>query len=94
MLLLAKSVDGLLQLCLCCSLLLDLLLYDLISLHDRPSSGHVLMYELKAFILLVKVCQLIFYYGFDFILRVLMLIFLSFSFSVWVLVVVLLLLRR
>jgi hypothetical protein len=39
------------------------------------------------------VCQLIFDDGFDLILRVLMLIFLSFGLLVWILVVVLLLLR-
>jgi hypothetical protein len=78
-----KSIYGLLQLCLCCSLLLDLLLHDLSSLHD-------LTREPKAFILLVKACQLIFYDGIDVILRVLMMIFLGFDFSVRVLVVVLL----
>jgi hypothetical protein len=46
-LLLTKSIDGLLQLCLCCSLLLDLLLHSLSSLHGRTSSGHVLLHEPK-----------------------------------------------
>jgi hypothetical protein len=45
----------LLQLCLCCPLLFNLLLYNLSSLHDCPSSGHVLFHEPKAFIFLVKV---------------------------------------
>jgi hypothetical protein len=83
-----------LKLCLSCPLLLDLLLHDLSSLHNRPSSGHVLLHELKVSIFLVIVCQLIFYDGFNFILRVLMMIFLSFSFFVRVLVVVLSLLQR
>jgi hypothetical protein len=91
-LLVMKSIYGLLQLCLCCSLLLDLLLCDLSSLHDRPLFGHVLLHEPKVFVLLAKACQLIFYDDFDFILRVLLLIFLGFGFSVQVLVVVLLLL--
>jgi hypothetical protein len=52
----------------------------------------VLLHEPKVFVLLAKACQLIFYDGFDFILRVLLLIFLGFGFSVQVLVVVLLLL--
>jgi hypothetical protein len=73
--------------------LFDLLLHDLSSLHDRPSSGHVLLHEPKAFILLAKACQLVFYDDFNLILKVLMLIILSFGFSVWVLIVVLLLLR-
>jgi hypothetical protein len=94
MLLLAESIDGLLQLCLRCSLLLDLLLHDLGSLHYRPSSVHVLLHEPKVFILLMKVCQLIFNNGFDFILRVLVLIFLGFGFFVWVLIVLLLLLLQ
>jgi hypothetical protein len=45
---------------------------------------------MKAFIFLVKVCQLIFNNSFNFILRILMLILLGFSLSVCVLVVVLL----
>jgi hypothetical protein len=52
----------------------------------------VLLHEPKAFIFLAKVCQLVFYDGFDFTLRVLMLIFVSFVFSVWIFVVVLFLL--
>jgi hypothetical protein len=51
------------------------------------------LHELKAFIFLLKACQLIFYNGFDFLLRVLVLIILSFGFSVWVLIVVWLLMR-
>jgi hypothetical protein len=53
----------------------------------------VLLHEPKAFILLAKACQLVFYDDFNLILKVLMLIILSFGFSVWVLIVVLLLLR-
>jgi hypothetical protein len=77
----------------CFALLLNLLLHDLSSLHNRSSSDHVLQQESKALILLAKVCQLIFYDGIDFILKVVMLILLSFSFSVLVMVVVLLLQR-
>jgi hypothetical protein len=91
-LLLVKSFYGLLQLCLHCSLLLHLLLHDLS--HDCPSFGHVLLHEPKALVFLVKACQLVLDDGFDFILKVLMLIFLSFGFSVWVLVVLLLLLLQ
>jgi hypothetical protein len=86
--LLVKGIYSLLQLYLPCSFLLDLLLYDLSSLHHRPSSGHVLLHELEAFIFLVKACQLVFYDDFDFLLRVLVLIILSFDFSMWVLIVV------
>jgi hypothetical protein len=71
------------------SLLLNLRLYDLSSLHDRPSFGHVLLHEPKALIFLAKVCQLVLNDGFNFILRVLMLIFLNFDFLVWVLIVLL-----
>jgi hypothetical protein len=74
----------------CIALLLDLLLCDLSCLHDHPFFGHVLLHKPKAFILLAKACQLIFYDSFHFILRVLVLIFLGFGFSVLVLVVVLL----
>jgi hypothetical protein len=90
-LLLAKSFYVLLQLCLRCSLLLDLLLHDLSSLHDCPLSGHVLLHRPKAFVFLAKVHQLIFNNCFNFILRILMLIFLSFGLLVWVLVMMLLL---
>jgi hypothetical protein len=69
-LLLEKSINGLLQLCLHCSLFLDLLLHRLSSLHDCPSSGHVLLQEPKVFILLVKECQLVLYDGFDSILSI------------------------
>jgi hypothetical protein len=93
LLLLAKSVYSLLQLYLPCSFLLDLLLHDLSSLNHNHLSGHVPLHELKAFIFLLKACQLIFYNGFDFLLRVLVLIILSFGFSVWVLIVVWLLMR-
>jgi hypothetical protein len=67
--------------------LLDLLLHDLRSLYDHPSFVHVLLHEPKALVFLAKVCQFVLDDGFDFILKVLMLIFLSFSFSVWVLIV-------
>jgi hypothetical protein len=70
MLLLAKGFDG---------LLLNLLLHDLCSLLDRPSSGHVLPYLVKAFILLVKARQLIFNNSFDFFLGILLLTPLSFT---------------
>jgi hypothetical protein len=66
MLLLAKSFYGLLQVDLHCSFLLNLLLHDLSSLHDCPSSGHVLLYQVKTFIFLVKACQLVFDDSFDF----------------------------
>jgi hypothetical protein len=88
------NIDGLQQLYLHCSLLLDLLLHDLSSLHDCPSSGHVLLHEPKVFILLTKACQLVFYDGFNFILGDLVLIFLGFSFLVRDLIVVLLPLQR
>jgi hypothetical protein len=70
-----------------------LLLHDLSSLHDNLSSGHILLHDPMVLVLLVKTCHLVLDDGFDFILRVLMLVFLSFGFLVWVLVVVLLLLR-
>jgi hypothetical protein len=73
--LLAKSIDGLLQLYLCCSLFLDLLLHELSSLHNRPSSSRLLLYKSKAFILFMKARQLVFYGCFNFILGVLILIF-------------------
>jgi hypothetical protein len=94
MLLVAKSFYGLLQLCLRCSFLLDLLPHDLSSLHDHPSCGHVFLHKPKAFIFLAEARQLIFNDSFNFILKILMLILLGFDLSVWVLVVVLLLLRR
>jgi hypothetical protein len=54
----------------------------------------VLFHELKALIFLMKVNWLVLDDGFNFILRVLMLILFSFGFLVWLLVVLLLLLRR
>jgi hypothetical protein len=54
----------------------------------------VLFHEPKALIFLMKVNWLVLDDGFNFILRVLMLILFSFGFLVWLLVVLLLLLRR
>jgi hypothetical protein len=68
MLLSAKSFDGMLQLNLCCSLFLNLLLHDLSSLHEHLSSGHVLQHKPKALVLLVKTCHLVLDDDFDFIL--------------------------
>jgi hypothetical protein len=60
-----------LQLSLCCSFLLDLLVYDLSSFHDYLSPDHIFLYLPKAFILLVKVYQLVFNDGFAFLLGIL-----------------------
>jgi hypothetical protein len=82
MLLLEKGFYCLPQLCLGCSFLFDLLLHDLRSPSNCPSSGHVLLHETKALILLAKARQLIFNDCFDFFLRVLLLILLGFNASV------------
>jgi hypothetical protein len=55
----ARGFYSLMQLGLCCSLLLNLLLHDLSSFHNRLSSDHLLLYQAKAFILLVKALQLV-----------------------------------
>jgi hypothetical protein len=87
LLLLVKGVYSLLQLCLPCSFLLDLLLHDMGSLHHCPSYGHVFFHEPEALIFLAKMCQLIFYDSFDFLLRILVLVISSFDFWLWDLVV-------
>jgi hypothetical protein len=76
MLLLVKGFYCSLQLCLG-SFLFDLLLLDLRSPGNCPLSGHVLLHELKAFILLAKTRELIFNDRFDFFLIVLLLILLG-----------------
>jgi hypothetical protein len=55
------------------------MLHDLRSSPNHPSSGHVLLHEPHALILLEKVCQLIFDDCFDFLLRVLLLVLLDFD---------------
>jgi hypothetical protein len=59
--------------------LFDLLLHDLRSPSNHPSSGHVLLHEPHTLILLAKARQLIFDGYFDFFLRVLVLILLDFN---------------
>jgi hypothetical protein len=92
--LLVKRFYSMLQLNVHCSFLFDLLPHDLSSLHDHLPSSHVLLHEPKALVFLMKAHWLVLDDGFDFILRVLMLILFSFGFLVWLLVVLLLLLRR
>jgi hypothetical protein len=75
MFLLAKGFYDSLHLGLRCSLLLDLLLHDLDSLHNCPSPGHLFLYQSMVFIFLTKACQLIFNDSFDFFLRILLDIF-------------------
>jgi hypothetical protein len=53
----------------------------------------VLLHDSEAFIFLAA-CQLVLYNGFNFLLRVLVMIIFSFGFSVWVLIVLWMLLRR
>jgi hypothetical protein len=71
MLLLTEVFYGSLQLGLRYSLLLDLLLHDLGSLHDFPSPDHLFLYQSKALIFLAKARQLILNDSFDFLLRIL-----------------------
>jgi hypothetical protein len=78
-LLLAKHFYCVLEFCLGCSFLFDLLLHYLRSPGDCPSLGHMLLHEAKAFILLVKVCQLVFNERFNFNLGILLLVLLGFD---------------
>jgi hypothetical protein len=78
LLLLANDVYGLLQLRLPYAFLLNLQLYDLGSLHCCPSSGHIFLLEPEALVLVLKICQL-YDGGFDFLLRILVLIIAGFS---------------
>jgi hypothetical protein len=87
LLLSAKDIYGLVQLCLPCSFFIDLLLHDLNSLHRCPSFGHMFLLEPEALIFLVKSCELVFYNDFDFLFRILVLVAASFDFVLWVLVV-------
>jgi hypothetical protein len=78
MLLLVKFFYCSLQLSLGCSFLFNLLLHDLNSSHNGPSSGDVLLHEPHALILLAKARQLIFDDCFNFFLGVLLLVLLDF----------------
>jgi hypothetical protein len=80
LLLLTKDVNGLLELRLPCSFLLDLLLHNLGSLHCCPSFGHIFLLEPEALVFMPKVCQLLCYDSFDFLLKILVLIIVGFSF--------------
>jgi hypothetical protein len=75
-----------LQLGLCCSLLFNLLLHYLGSLHDCSSPDHLLLHQAKALIFSVEVCQLFFNNYFNFFLRLLLGVFYGFDLLVWVLV--------
>jgi hypothetical protein len=88
-----KGVYGLLHLCLPCPFFLGLMLYDMGSLHYFPLSGHTLLLEPEALVVLPKVCQLIFYDNFNFLLRILVLIIAGFSFKLQVLIILRWLLR-
>jgi hypothetical protein len=77
---LAKGFNGLLQLGLHHSLLLNLLLHDLSSLHDCPLLGHVLLHGPKALVFLAMAYKLILDDGFNFTLEISMFIFYGFRF--------------
>jgi hypothetical protein len=77
MLLLAKDLYNLLKLCLRCYFLLNLLLHDLSSLYDHPSSSHTFLYQAKTFVFSVKARQFIFNDTFNFFLEILLHIFLA-----------------
>jgi hypothetical protein len=65
MFLLMKVFYCLLELCLSCSFLFDLLLHDLCYFHHRLSSGQLFLHESQVLILLAEVCQFIFDDCFD-----------------------------
>jgi hypothetical protein len=75
-----KDIYGLLQLCLPCSFLLDMLLHDLGLLHYCPSSSHMLLLEPEVLVFLLKVCQLVYYDSFNFLFGILVLVIVGFSF--------------
>jgi hypothetical protein len=82
-----KGFYSLLQLGLCCSFLLNLLLHELNSFHNHPSPDHLLLYQAKEFAFLTKACQLVFNDNFDLFLEILLLVFKGFGLLVWVLIV-------